>query len=49
MPGKFLRAPAEELTRHAYRPRQAALEVADREASILSMAATHALSFAFFP
>src|SRR3954452_17537831 len=47
--GKFLRAPAEELTRHVHQLRQATLEVADREASILSIAATHALSFVFFP
>jgi LysR family transcriptional regulator, hypochlorite-specific transcription factor HypT len=47
--GKFLRAPAEELTRHVYQLRQATLEVADREASTLSVAATHALSFMFFP
>ena len=47
--GKFLRTPAEELTRHVYQLRQATLEVADREASILSIAATHALSFVFFP
>src|SRR3954453_23056231 len=47
--GKFLRAPAEELTRNLYQLRQATLEVADREASTLSIAATHALSFVFFP
>src|SRR3954466_14232483 len=47
--GKFLRAPSEELTRQVYQLRQATLEVADREASILSIAATHALSFVFFP
>jgi LysR family transcriptional regulator, hypochlorite-specific transcription factor HypT len=47
--GKFLRTPAEELTRHVYQLRQATLEVADREASTLSIAATHALSFMFFP
>src|SRR3954454_18397498 len=47
--GKFLRAPAEELTRNLYQLRQATLEVADREASTLSVAATHSLSFMFFP
>ena len=47
--GRFLRAPAEELTRHVYQLRQTTLEVADREASTLSIAATHALSFVFFP
>jgi LysR family transcriptional regulator, hypochlorite-specific transcription factor HypT len=47
--GEFLRAPAEELTRHVYQLRQATLEVGDREASILSIVATHALSFVFFP
>src|SRR4051812_6373766 len=47
--GKFLRTPAEELTRNLYQLRQATLEVADREASTLSIAATHALSFVFFP
>jgi DNA-binding transcriptional LysR family regulator len=47
--GKFLRSPAEELTRNLYQLRQATLEVADREASTLSIAATHALSFVFFP
>src|SRR3954468_5639389 len=47
--GKFLRAPAEEPTRDLYPLRQATLEVADREASTLSVAATHALSFVFFP
>jgi LysR family transcriptional regulator, hypochlorite-specific transcription factor HypT len=30
--GEFLRAPAEELTRHVYQLRQATLEVGDREA-----------------
>jgi DNA-binding transcriptional LysR family regulator len=47
--GEFLRTPAEELTRHVYQLRQATLEVGDRAASILSIAATHALSFVFFP
>ncbi len=47
--GKFLRAPAEELTRQVYQLRQATLEVGDREASTLSIVATHALSFVFLP
>ena len=47
--GEFLRHPAEELTRHLHQLRQSTLEVADREASILSVVATHALSFVFFP
>jgi DNA-binding transcriptional LysR family regulator len=47
--GEFLRAPAEELTRQMYQLRQATLEVGDRAASILSIVATHALSFVFFP
>src|SRR3954452_6966452 len=47
--GKFLRAPAEELTRNVYQLRQALPAVGGREASTLSIAATHALSFVFFP
>ena len=47
--GAFLRAHAEDLTRNIYRLRQETLEVAGREASIISIAATHALSFVFFP
>ena len=47
--GAFLRAQAEDLTRNIYRLRQDALEVAGREASVISIAATHALSFVFFP
>lgn len=47
--GRFLRTPAQELTRNVYQLRQATLEIADREASTLSIAATHALSFVFFP
>lgn len=47
--GRFLQAPAEELTRSLHQLRQATLEVASREASSLSFAATHALSFVFFP
>ena len=47
--GAFLRAHAEDLTRNIYRLRQEALEVAGREASVISIAATHALSFVFFP
>ena len=48
--GKFLRIHAEELTRSLQRVRQETLEVASKEASVLSIAATHAaLSFVFFP
>jgi DNA-binding transcriptional LysR family regulator len=47
--GAFLRAQAEDLTRNIYRLRQDALEIAGREASVISIAATHALSFVFFP
>ena len=47
--GAFLRAHAEDLTRNIYRLRQETLEVAGREASAISIAATHALSFVFFP
>jgi DNA-binding transcriptional LysR family regulator len=47
--GAFLRAHAEDLTRNIYRLRQETLEVAGREASVISIAATHALSFVFFP
>jgi LysR family transcriptional regulator, hypochlorite-specific transcription factor HypT len=47
--GAFLRAHAEDLTRSIYRLRQDALEVAGHEASVISIAATHALSFVFFP
>jgi len=47
--GKFLRTHAEELTRNLHQVRQEALEVASKEASIISFAATHALSFVFFP
>ena len=47
--GKFVRIHAEELTRSLHRVRQEALEVASKEASILTIAATHALSFVFFP
>ena len=38
-----------ELTRNLHQVRQEALEVASKEASIISFAATHALSFVFFP
>src|ERR1700756_834085 len=47
--GKFLRIHAEELTRRLQQVRQETLEVASKEASVLSIAATHALSFVFFP
>jgi LysR family transcriptional regulator, hypochlorite-specific transcription factor HypT len=47
--GAFLRTHAEDLTRNVYRLRQETLEVAGREASVISIAATHALSFVFFP
>jgi LysR family transcriptional regulator, hypochlorite-specific transcription factor HypT len=47
--GDFLRSHAEDLTRNIYRLRQETLEVAGREASAISIAATHALSFVFFP
>jgi DNA-binding transcriptional LysR family regulator len=47
--GKFLRIHAEELTHSLQRVRQETLEVASKEASVLSIAATHALSFVFFP
>lgn len=47
--GDFLRAHAEEFTRNLHRVRQEALEIASKEASILTIAATHALSFVFFP
>jgi LysR family transcriptional regulator, hypochlorite-specific transcription factor HypT len=47
--GRFLLGPAEELTRNLHQIRQATLEVAGREASTLSIVATHALSFVFFP
>ncbi|WP_207458992.1 LysR family transcriptional regulator [Azospirillum sp. SYSU D00513] len=47
--GAFLRAHAEDLTRSIHRLRQETLEVAGREASLVSIAATHALSFVFFP
>jgi LysR family transcriptional regulator, hypochlorite-specific transcription factor HypT len=47
--GAFLRAHAEDLTRNIYRLRQETLDVAGREASGISIAATHALSFVFFP
>lgn len=47
--GKFLRTHAEELTRSLQQVRQETLEVASKEASILTIAATHALSFVFFP
>jgi DNA-binding transcriptional LysR family regulator len=47
--GAFLRVHAEDLTRNIYRLRQETLEVAGREASAISIAATHALSFVFFP
>jgi DNA-binding transcriptional LysR family regulator len=47
--GKFLRTHAEEATRYLHRMRQEALEIASKEASLLTIAATHALSFVFFP
>jgi LysR family transcriptional regulator, hypochlorite-specific transcription factor HypT len=47
--GAFLRAHAEDLTRNIYRLRQETLDVAGREASVITIAATHALSFVFFP
>jgi DNA-binding transcriptional LysR family regulator len=47
--GAFLRTHAEDLTRNIYRLRRETLEVAGREASVISIAATHALSFVFFP
>lgn len=47
--GAFLRTHAEDLTRSVYRLRQETLDVAGREASVISIAATHALSFVFFP
>jgi LysR family transcriptional regulator, hypochlorite-specific transcription factor HypT len=47
--GDFLRSHAEDLTRNIYRLRQETLEVAGREASAITIAATHALSFVFFP
>jgi DNA-binding transcriptional LysR family regulator len=47
--GAFLRAHAEDLSRNIYRLRQETLDVAGREASVITIAATHALSFVFFP
>src|SRR3974390_1134408 len=45
--GEFLRAPAEELTRHVYQLRQGTREGGGREAFILSILAPPPLSFAF--
>ena len=47
--GQYLRSQAKELTSKLYKVRQDVLEIAGKEASILSIAATHALSFVFFP
>lgn len=47
--GEFLRPQAESMTRTLQETRQQALAVARREALTLSFAATHALSFTFFP
>lgn len=47
--GKKFQNGVQVLVRDLYRARAAALEVADQAASVLTFAATHALSFTFFP
>ncbi len=47
--GDFLRAHAEDVSRRVHRLRQDTRAVAGREASAITIAATHALSFVFFP
>ena len=47
--GKEFHSYTQVAVRDLYRARAAALEVADRAASVLTVAATHALSFTFFP
>jgi len=47
--GQYLRSQAKEMASKLYQVRQDVLEIAGKEASILSIAATHALSFVFFP
>ncbi len=47
--GVFLHAHAETITREIYRVRRESLAMVERETSTLYFAATHALSFTFFP
>ncbi|SNB77628.1 DNA-binding transcriptional regulator, LysR family [Arboricoccus pini] len=47
--GEYLRAQAADITRDLYQARRATLKVAGRERTALAIAATHALSFTFFP
>jgi DNA-binding transcriptional LysR family regulator len=47
--GEFLREQAEGLTRDLHQMRRGALKAAGREGAALAIAATHALSFTFFP
>ncbi|MFC3127164.1 LysR family transcriptional regulator [Pseudoroseomonas globiformis] len=47
--GEVLRQGAAELTRDLHRLRRGALKAAGRETAALTIAATHALSFTFFP
>jgi DNA-binding transcriptional LysR family regulator len=47
--GEYLREQAESLTRDLQQMRRGALKAAGREGAALAIAATHALSFTFFP
>lgn len=47
--GEYLRQQAESLTRDLHQMRREALKAAGREGAALAIAATHALSFTFFP
>jgi LysR family transcriptional regulator, hypochlorite-specific transcription factor HypT len=47
--GEYLRGQAAALTRDLHQMRRGALRAAGREGAALSIAATHALSFTFFP
>lgn len=47
--GEHLREQAESLTRELHQMRRGALKAAGREGAALAIAATHALSFTFFP
>lgn len=47
--GEFLREPAAAVTRELHQMRRGALRAAGREGAALRIAATHALSFTFFP
>ena len=47
--GEYLRAQAADIARDLHQARRGALKVAGRERAALAIAATHALSFTFFP